>query len=82
MFDADYIAKIQQKYTPQLLQKPNVIGIGIGMVKTVTAETEVLGIVVMLSAEQPDDLTEAERIPTALEGVPVEVRLLGTFSTL
>ncbi|MFZ4829011.1 MAG: hypothetical protein ACOYLB_16805 [Phototrophicaceae bacterium] len=82
MFDADYIAEIQQKYTPELMQKPHVIGIGMGMVKSATAEAEELGIVVMLSAEQPHDLSDAERIPTQLEGVTVEVRLLGTFSVL
>ncbi|MGV2437494.1 MAG UNVERIFIED_CONTAM: hypothetical protein LVT10_23465 [Anaerolineae bacterium] len=82
MFNADYIATIQEKYANELLQKPNVIGIGMGMVKSATAETEELGIVVMLSAEQPHNLSDAERMPKRLEGVTVEVRVLGTFSIL
>jgi hypothetical protein len=58
---------VQTKYSDELMRKPHVVGVGVGLLSDGR-----VGLVVMVDEESPE-----AQIPTELDGVPVEVRAIG-----
>lgn len=75
------ITRVQAQYTELLMRKPNVIGVGVGLKKRHGMFTQQPALVVLVSHKIPDtDLTPDDRIPTEIEGVPIDVQEAGFFS--
>ena len=83
--DLTYVKSVKAKYESELMRKPNVLGIGIGLVPmslgqlaqaqafpsaVPTATQRTLGLIVNMSAKP----TDPQLIPTELDGVPVAVK--------
>ena len=81
--DLTYVKSVKAKYESELMRKPNVLGIGIGLVPMVlgqqaqafpaavpAATQRTLGLIVNMSAKP----TDPQLIPTELDGVPVTVK--------
>ncbi len=75
------ITRVQAQYAEQLMRKPNVIGVGIGLRKRHGVFTQQPALVVLVSQKIPDaDLMPDDRIPSEIEGVPIDVQEAGFFS--
>ncbi|MBC8333951.1 MAG: hypothetical protein H8E29_01690 [Anaerolineales bacterium] len=71
---------VKRAHEATLLAKPNVVGVGIGFRIQNEMSTENIAIVVMVSRKLPDsEIQPADRIPTEIEGVPVDVQESGEF---
>lgn len=76
------ITDVQARYTDALMRKKNVIGVAVGLS---TDDDEDVAhykycLVVLVSEKVPERLLDSEdEIPEMIEGVPVEVREMGTF---
>lgn len=69
---------VKEAYTPALMAKPNVVGVGLGLHRAEGQRTEQIGLVVMVSEKLPEALLAPEdRIPAEIEGIPVDVRVVG-----
>ena len=78
--ELDRVRAVKQTYERELLLKPNVVGVGIGLRTRGGLPTDELGIVVSVTQKQPLDLLDADDlIPTELEGVPVDVQEVGVL---
>lgn len=65
---------VQNKYTDELMNKPHVMGVGLGQMPD-TGET---CIVVMVDQKVPqEDLPLEQRIPEELDGVKIDIREIG-----
>lgn len=74
-------ALVQAKYTDELMQKPHVVGVGLGLAQKDGQPTGEVALVVMVDQKVPEaQLTPADVIPTEIEGVRVDVQPVGTFS--
>ena len=81
--EMDRVRAVKQAYERELLQKPNVVGVGIGLRTRGGLPTDELGIVVSVTHKQPLELLDADDvIPTELEGVPVDVQEVGVLRAL
>lgn len=75
------ITAIQAKYANKLLEKANVVGVGIGMAKEGEQYTSEMALVVMVAKKVPlAELAEEDRIPDEIEGVRVDVQETGVFT--
>jgi hypothetical protein len=63
--------KIKKTHEASLMAKPNVIGVGIGLVSGVVA----LVVLVQRPPEKPK--RTKDQIPVEIEGIPVEIRVVG-----
>lgn len=78
------ITDVQARYTDALMKKKNVVGVAVGL-STEDDDDEDEGrfkycLVVMVSEKVPERLLHSEdEIPEWIEGIPVEVREVGTF---
>lgn len=74
------ITEVQVKYAHELMEKANVVGVGIGMAKVSDEYTSEMALVVMVEKKvSMEDLSEADRIPKEIEGVRVDVQQTGAF---
>lgn len=72
------IASVQARYSEELLAKPHVVGLGIGLAQRGGQYTDELALIVMVDEKVPaDQLAPEERIPGELDGVPVDVQRTG-----
>ncbi len=72
--DIGYVRRVKAKYEAELMARPHVVGIGIGLVpKHRSNRAGELTLVVNVDAEIGSEL------PTELDGVPVTVRNTGAF---
>ena len=72
---------VQAKYEDELLMKPHVQGIAIGLAKKDGQYTGDIALVVMVDQKVPaSELDAADLIPAELDGVPVDVQEMGLFS--
>ena len=82
--DYEYVVEVQARYTDYLMNKPNVVGVSIGLADTDSdGDLDVVYycIVVLVSTKvDEDNLEPAERIPSELDGVPVRVQEIGEIS--
>ncbi len=70
--------QISRAHSDTLLAKPNVVGVGIGYQKGSQSE---LTLVVMVEQKLPlSALAEDDIVPSEIDGLPVEVRVVGVVS--
>ncbi|MCB9453206.1 MAG: hypothetical protein H6672_17375 [Anaerolineaceae bacterium] len=75
------VTAVQAQYSDELMQKPNVVGVAVGLVQRGGASTGEVGLVVLVSRKIPDDLLdEADRIPSELDGIRVDVQEVGEIT--
>jgi hypothetical protein len=78
--DMDHIQVVRKKYEKRLLRKKNVVGVGVGLRQRAGELTDEVVLTVMVREKQPDSaLRRRDRIPTELDGVPVDVQEVGTI---
>ena len=69
---------VKRAHEEELLARPNVVGLGVGLMRRGGALTEDVGIIVLVSRKLPsDELSAPDLIPAELEGVPVDVQEAG-----
>lgn len=74
------ISAVQDKYSHRLLNMANVVGTAVGMKMVDDQVSDQMALVVMVSKKFPlDEVALDDRIPTELDGVPVDVIETGTF---
>jgi len=72
------VRAVKAAYEQELMQKPNVVGVGIGMRRRGGRSTGELSIVVSVTRKvPPEKLLPQDVIPRELEGVPVDVQEVG-----
>lgn len=72
---------VQAKYIDTLMQKANVVGVGVGLAKENDAYTQEVALVVMVEKKVPlEALALDDRIPSELDGVRVDVQEVGVFT--
>lgn len=72
------ISEIQVKYIDELMEKANVVGVGIGLAKKDDDYTDEVSLVVLVDKKVPlEELEEEDIIPSELEGVRVDVQETG-----
>lgn len=80
---ADALARarrVKDEHEATLLAIRNVVGVGVGLVRRRGKATGEVGVIVMVSRKVPSvQLAEGDRIPRALDGVPVDVQEVGEF---
>lgn len=69
---------VKRAHEATLLAKPNVVGVGIGFRTQREQNTKNIAIIVMVDRKLPEsEIKPADRIPTEIEGVPVDVQESG-----
>lgn len=72
------VRQIKMKYEAQLLQKANVVGVGVGLWMTNDGPTPEPVIIVNVTHKVPlSELSPADHIPPRLEGARVQVQAVG-----
>ncbi len=78
-----HVRAVKTTHEAELLRKPNVVGVGVGLRSRGGELTQELAIVVSVTHKVPlVELAPAEIIPRELEGVPVDVQSLGHLQAL
>jgi hypothetical protein len=81
--DSEHIQAVRRAHEQELLAKANVVGVGIGYRRTAGQTTREMALVVMVTRKQPAArLAEHDRIPRAIDGVPVDVQEVGQINAL
>jgi hypothetical protein len=76
-----HVEYVQRRYEHYLLSKPHVVGVGIGFACRGGEQTPELSVVVMVDQKLPSaQLAPADRLPTQLEGVRIDVQEMGQFA--
>ena len=79
----DWIRRVKEKYEDSLLNRKNVIGVGIGFKEEAGQVTDQMALVVSVSKKLADnEIGDTDLIPTELEGVPVDVKEVGEIRAL
>jgi hypothetical protein len=74
------LSDIQARYAHTLMEKPNVVGVGIGLVRIEGEVTAEPALIVMVTKKIPDaELAPDDTIPKSIEGVRVDVQETGAF---
>jgi hypothetical protein len=78
MEDLEHIRAVKSVYEVELMSKANVVGVGIGLRQAGGRSTGEAVIVVSVSTKVPgSQLTREDMIPRELDGVPVDVQVVG-----
>ena len=73
-----HVLSVKRKYERWFLEKPNVVGVGVGLRHTERVQSSRVIIIVNVSRKVPcEKLSPEDRIPKEVEGVPVEVETVG-----
>jgi hypothetical protein len=81
--DTSQIQAVKEKYEQMLMQKKNVVGVGIGFRERDGQLTDEMVLTVMVSQKQPRlTLRRRDRIPEELDGVLVDVKQVGRLQAL
>lgn len=79
--DYDYARRVMVAHQEDLLNRPNVVGCGIGFRQIQGKRTQELAIVVLVNQKIPvAGLDPDAVIPQELDGVPVDVQQVGTLT--
>jgi hypothetical protein len=79
----EHIKKVKDQYAEGLLEKANVVGVGIGFAERDGIRTDEMALVVMVSQKLPPEaLDPNDLIPKQIEGVQVDVQLVGELRPL
>jgi hypothetical protein len=74
---------VKARHEARLMQKANVIGVGVGFREQGGKSTDQVALVVNVTHKLPrDQLAPEDIIPTEIEGVPVDVRETGEIRAL
>jgi hypothetical protein len=74
----DRLRAVKAAHESDLMRKPNVVGVGIGLRQREGQMTEEPAIVVSVTHKVPaSQLGPWEKIPCELEGIPVDVQVVG-----
>lgn len=74
---------IKARHEARLMQKANVVGVGVGFREEGGKLTDQVALVVNVIRKLPkDQLAPEDLIPTEIEGVPVDVRETGEIRAL
>lgn len=77
------LTQVQERHVDQLMRKPHVVGVGVGLRCRRGEFTEDMCLVVMVDEKVPNEaLAPDDRIPPEIDGVPVDVQETGTFAAL
>ena len=77
----DLLNIVQAKYSAEIMEKSNVIGVGIGRAQVNGDYTDTPALIVMVAKKLPlAQLAHADVIPARLDGVRVDVQETGIFS--
>jgi hypothetical protein len=72
--------KVKHQFEDQLMSKANVVGVGVGFKRSRSDWTHEIAIIVMVSQKIPLQLIpHQDRIPSEIDGVPVDVQEVGSF---
>jgi hypothetical protein len=81
--EIERIQAVKSKYQQSLLQKKNVVGVGVGFREREGQRTDERVLTVMVrQKEHPSELNDDDLIPPELDGVPVDVKEVGTLRAL
>jgi hypothetical protein len=76
--DIEQVKAVKAAHEKRLLSKANVVGVGVGMRRRGDRVTDEVCIVVSVRQKVPSEqLSPADRIPTEIDGVPVDVQATG-----
>jgi hypothetical protein len=79
----NHIRAVKDKYERDLMRKKNVLGVGIGLRERGGVLTDETVLTVMVRQKVPRSLLRPwDVIPTELDGVPVDVKEIGTLRAL
>jgi tartrate dehydratase alpha subunit/fumarate hydratase class I-like protein len=74
---------VKRAHEEELLQKPNVVGVGVGLRQLGGEITDTVAVVVMVRRKHPRaKLVTEDLIPVEIEGVPVDVQEIGEIQAL
>ena len=77
------IRAVKDRHGESILEKKNVVGLGIGYKEVEGQEAGLLSLVVMVrKKEPPSQLDATDLIPSEIEGVPVDVKEVGEIVAL
>lgn len=77
------IIDVKNRYEKELMSKANVVGVGVGFRQVKGQTTQEPALVVNVSFKVPFDLLSPDDlIPTQIEGIPVDVRVVGQIIAL
>jgi hypothetical protein len=81
--ELDRIRQVMADHQAWLMKKRNVVGVGIGFKEKAGQSTDQMALVVSVSQKLPEhEIDSADRIPTEIEGVPVDVKEVGEIRAL
>ena len=82
MFSAyDRVSSVKEAFKEDLLAKPNVIGVGVGLREREGELTDEIVLVVLVTKKLPrKEIKADDLIPTEIEGVPVDVQEVGEIA--
>lgn len=74
---------VRARHEAELLARPGVVGVGVGLRQRGGALTEEVAIIVMVKSKRAlADLPPGEALPAEIEGVPVDVQEAGEIKPL
>jgi hypothetical protein len=77
----DRVLAVKAKVKEDLLSRANVIGLGIGFKTVEGKQTEEIALVVLVSRKLPPTaLAAQDRLPSEIEGVPIDVQEVGLIA--
>lgn len=72
---------VQTRYQNYLMSKPHVVGVAVGMASVAGVDTSEVAVIVMVDHKiPPQELPPADRIPSRLEGVRIDVQETGLLT--
>lgn len=75
------VQAVKRAHAAKLMEKANVVGVGVGVRERGGARTGEVALVVMVRRKLPlDQLAPQDVIPATLDGVPVDVQEVGKLS--
>lgn len=80
-YTIEHALQVKSRYENELMNKPNVVGVGVGVMSQDRVRGDEACIVVMVDKLIPTaELAPQDRIPTELEGVYVDIQEVGRLS--
>lgn len=81
--DIDTVRRVKARHEAEIMAKKNVVGIGIGYRERGGTTTDELSLIVFVSKKLPAQMLSAQdHIPPYIEGVPTDVKEVGTVKAL
>jgi hypothetical protein len=72
------VMEVKRAHEDELLEKANVVGVGVGYKERNQEKTSEIALVVMVTQKlPPEQLEPGDMIPSMIEGVPVDVQEVG-----